>query len=199
MKTVCVLGSPRPGGNSSTLAKRLCDRIGGNGSEVRTFALNKLEYRGCQACMACKTRLDRCVLEDDVTEILAAVHRADVLILATPVYFGDVSSQMKGFIDRMYSFLVPDYRTILEKSRLRPGKKLVFVQVQGRPVEGNFADVFPRYDEFFRWYGFEERHLVRSWGVREPGEVAERVDVMARVEEVARALTAGPGTRSAPG
>jgi multimeric flavodoxin WrbA len=188
MKIVCVLGSPRRNGNSSTLAQAVCEQIGSPGSNVQTVYLNGLGYKGCQACMVCKTKLDRCVLVDDLTEVLAAVAEADVLILATPVYFGDVPSQMKGFIDRMYSYLVPDYRTNQEKSRLRAGKKLVFIQVQGRPDESKFADVFPRYEEFFDWYGFTERHLVRGWGLREPGEVKGREDVMTQAREVARRI-----------
>ena len=185
MKTVCVLGSPRPTGNSATIAKHLCDTIEARGAEAKTFALNTLSYRGCQACMACKTKLDRCVLEDDLTEVLDSLRDADVLLMATPVYFGDVTSQMKGFIDRLYSYLTPDYRTSPDKSRFLPGKKLVFIQVQGRPDESKFSDVFPRYADFFDWYGFKERHLVRCWGVRDLGEVDKRKDVLAMAEAVA--------------
>ena len=49
-------------------------------------------------------------------------------------------------------------------SRLDPGKTLVFVQTQGHPDEKEFADVFPRYDFFFKWYGFTESHLLRACG-----------------------------------
>ncbi len=94
MKLLCVLGSPRENGNSSTLARRLCETAEGMGAEVATYSLNKLKYRGCQGCMACKSKLDHCALEDDLTEVLDAVYGADALVLASPVYYGDVSSQM---------------------------------------------------------------------------------------------------------
>lgn len=191
MKTVCVLGSPRPKGNSQTIAGYFCDKIESLGSEVQTFALNKMTYRGCQACMTCKTKLDRCVLKDDLTVVLDSLRKADVLVMATPVYFSDVTSQMKGFIDRMYSFLMPDYRTGSDKSRFAPGKKLVFIQVQGRPDENKFADVFPRYEEFFDWYDIKERYLIRCWGVRDLGEAKEHKEVFQRAEEVATQIMAG--------
>ncbi len=190
MKTICVLGSPRPNGNSSTLAKYFCDAMENFGSAVRTFALNKLTYRGCQACMACKTTLDRCILKDDLTEVLDSLREADLLVMATPVYFSDVTSQMKGFIDRLYSFLVPDYRTNPEKSRLSPDKKLVFIQVQARPDERKFADVFPRYEEFFDWYGLKERYHLRCWGVRELGEINNQGEVFVRADDVAKQIMA---------
>ena len=107
MKIVCLLGSPREKGNSAIVANRFCATAERLGAGVQVFALNKLEYRGCQACMACKTKLDHCVLEDDLTEVLEAVRETDVLVLASPVYYGDLSSQMKGFIDRSYSYLAP--------------------------------------------------------------------------------------------
>ncbi len=56
MKIVCLLGSPRPKGNSTAMAARFCETAEGLGAEVTTFALNKLKYRGCQACMTCKTK-----------------------------------------------------------------------------------------------------------------------------------------------
>jgi len=188
MKTLCVLGSPRTNGNSNTIAKHFCDRLQRLGAEVQTFALNKMNFRGCQACMVCKTKLDRCVLEDDLTPVLDAVRETDLLVMATPVYFGDITSQLKGFVDRMYSFFTPDYRTSSQKSRLAPGKKLVFIQVQGRPDEKKFADIFFRYGEFWDWYGINERYQIRSWGIRELGEIAKDKEVFKKADEVAKRL-----------
>ena len=90
MKIVCLLGSPRPKGNSTAMAGKFCETALGLGAEVTTFALNKLKYRGCQACMTCKTKLEKCVLKDDLAEVLDAIRNAEVLVLATPIYFSDI-------------------------------------------------------------------------------------------------------------
>lgn len=190
MKVVCLLGSPRLKGNSATIAKCFCEIAEKQGAEVQTFALNKLKYRGCQACMTCKTKLDRCVLEDDLTEVLDALREAHVVVMASPVYYGDVSSQLKGFIDRTYSYLTPDYATSGNPSRLPPGKKLVFILTQGQPDEDRFADVFPRYAYFFKWYGFNDNHVIRACGVMEKGDVKERPDVLKLAEETAKSVLA---------
>ena len=194
MKTVCVLGSPRPKGNSTTLAQHFCNKIEDLGASVQTFALNQMTFKGCQACMTCKTKLDKCVLEDDLTEVLDALREADVIVMATPVYFSDVTSQMKAFIDRVYSFLTPDYRESSEKSRFSPGKALVFIQVQGRPDENKFADIFPRYEEFFDWYGIKQRYLIRAWGVRNLGEIDAHREVFQQAEDVAARIMAAKKT-----
>jgi multimeric flavodoxin WrbA len=83
MKIVSVLGSPRENGNSTTIANRFCTTAQTFSVEVKSFVLDNLEFRGCQGCMACKTKLDRCALDDDdLTEVLDAVREADVLVLA---------------------------------------------------------------------------------------------------------------------
>ena len=187
---MCLLGSPREKGNSAAIANRFCYTAEKLGAEVQTFALNKLEYRGCQGCMACKTKLDRCVLEDDLTEVLEAVRETDVLVLATPVYFWDVTSQLKAFLDRTYSYLVPDFMTNPNRSRLPSGKKLVFIQVQGHPDESMFNNVFPKFDYFFKGYGFSATHLIRACGVREPG-MKHAKDVMKLAEETAEKICNG--------
>jgi multimeric flavodoxin WrbA len=191
MKIVALLGSPRPNGNSATIAKRFCDTAQKLGAEVRTFVLNKLEYRGCQGCMMCKTKLDKCVLEDDLTQVLDAIRDSDILVLASPVYFWDVSGQLKTFIDRTYSYLVPDFKTKPVKSRLAPGKKLVFILAQGNPDESLFTNIFPKFDFFFKMNGFSDTHLVRACGVQEPGDVAGRLDVIGQAEDLARRLCEG--------
>jgi multimeric flavodoxin WrbA len=188
MKIICLLGSPREKGNSSTIAKRFCNTAEKLGAEVKTFSLNKLEYRGCQGCMACKTRLDRCAVEDDLTEVLEAIRETDVLVLASPVYYWDVSSQLKAFLDRTFSYLVPDFITNPNKSRLTAGKKLVFILAQANPDEGSFTDIFPKFDYFFKSYGFSDTHLIRACGVSEAGEVEARQDVMRLVEETAESM-----------
>lgn len=185
-KIVCLLGSPRPKGNSTTIAKRFCESAEKLGAQVTTFALNKLTYKGCQACMTCKTKLDKCVVKDDLAQVLDSIRDADILVMATPTYYADVSGQMKCFIDRTFSYLVPDYMTNSNPSRLSSGKKLVFIQTQGQPEESMYADVFPRYDFFFKWYGFKDNYLIRGCGLMNAGEAEAREDVMKLAEETAR-------------
>jgi multimeric flavodoxin WrbA len=188
MKIVCLSASPRPKGNSAAIADRFCENAEKKGAVIQRFSLNKLSYRGCQACMTCKTKLDRCVLKDDLAEVLDAVRDADVLVMATPVYYGEVSSQLKGFIDRTFSYLVPDYITSASPSRLKSGKRMVFIQTQGQPDAKQFADIFPRYDYFFKWYGFTDNLLIRGCGLMNAGDAPARSDIMEAADKTADLL-----------
>lgn len=186
-QTVCLLGSPRRGGNSDVLAARFCDRAAANGATVDTVALSDLTFHGCRNLFHCKNDLTHCGQLDDLTSVLEQVANAQILVLASPVYFTNVSGVMKQAIDRFFSFFVPDYTTARQKSRLGTGRTLVFVQTQGEP-EGRYADLMDSYQASFDGLGFTERHLIRAWGVREPGEVAQHAQFLERCDSVAEKI-----------
>ena len=188
MEIISLLGSPRTSGISTTIANRLTATAAGLGAKTQSFELNRLIYRGCQGCYVCKTTLDHCVLDDDLDGVLQVVAEADALVLATPVYYGDVTGQLKCFIDRTFSWLKPDYIGNPRPSRLTPGKKLVFVMSQGNPDENLFADIFPRYAKFFAWLGFTESRLVRACGVGPATVDAAPEAALKKAEETAREL-----------
>ncbi len=197
-RVVCLLGSPRKSGNSAQMAGALCASAASAGAQVTTFALNALAYRGCQGCLACKGKTEACVLKDDLTPVLEAVRTCDVLVLATPVYFGEVTAQLKGFIDRCYSYLTPDYAFNKEqRTRLAPGKTLCFVIAQGHPREDLFTDIFPRYAYFFNWLGFNHSRLLRACKVYHLGDALKRAEVLDEASALGRELATGSAAEAA--
>lgn len=192
MNILCLHGSPRKKGNSADMARIFLDAAREAGAEVESVHLNGLEAKGCQACFACKGASEVCVLEDGLTPVLASARACDVLVLATPVYFGEVSAQLKTFIDRTFSFLTPEYARDKEhRSRLAPGKTLIFLIAQGHPREDLFADIFPRYQYFFNWLGFTKSHVVRACGVYHPGDVPARPDLVKELAALGRRIVSG--------
>lgn len=189
MKIVSLLGSPRAKGNSSTIANRFTETAARLGAETVTYELNRLTFSGCQGCYACKKGLDQCVLEDGLTEVLAAVREADVVVLASGVYFGNVTAQLKAFIDRCFSYFKPDFHISPQPTRLTP-KKLVFVITQGNPDEASFADIFAGYDPFLKWLGFDDTRLIRACGIGPMSVDAVPEKVLRQAEEAARSLVA---------
>jgi multimeric flavodoxin WrbA len=196
MEIVCLLGSPRPGGNSATIARRFMETAAALGAGIRIFELNRLNVKGCQGCWSCKKKYEMCVVEDDLKDALEEIPKADVLVLATPIYCREITAQLKCFIDRSFSYLRPDYLTNPHPSRLPPGKKLVFIITQGFPDEGRFAEIFPRYDNFLRpRIGFAESFLIRACGVGTSGEIDVPEKFLRQAEDLARAIVASMGDR----
>lgn len=183
MKIVAVLGSPRPQGNSSTLAHKFLDTAKELGADVRTYHLNVMDFQGCQGCGACKTGNEACILEDDLHPVLEAVKYADVFLLASPVYFGDISGQLKCFFDRTYSFITPEFT-----SRVTPGNKAVLVLAQAQADENQFNDIFPRYQRWLTLYGYTSIQLLRAVGVKEPGDIQKQTPVLDQAAALAREI-----------
>jgi multimeric flavodoxin WrbA len=191
MNIVALYGSPNKKGNSAALAGRFMEKAAELGAGTKGYYLNTLNIKGCQACMGCKTKKDHCVVKDDLADVLDAVKDADVLVLATPVYFGDVTAQMKAFIDRTYSYLVPDFLNSPEPSRLKPGKRMVFIQTQAQTNPDIFNDIYPKYELFLNMMGFKDNILIRACGVSGPGEAAAKPELMAQAEDVAYEVVKG--------
>ncbi len=190
MKVISLLGSPRHDGNSTTIAKRFIETANRLGAETETVELTRLVYRGCQACGSCKTTRERCALKDDLTGVLEAVEASDLVVLATPVHCGDLPGQVKCFVDRTYSFMVPDYVSNPKCSRLSPGKRCALIITQGAPEEEMFGDIPKRYSGFLtRVLALSEIRVIRACGVGGGGldkGVPEKF--LEQAEETARAM-----------
>ena len=187
-KVACVLGSPRKNGNTATVAARFAETAQSLGAQTQTFVLNELSFKGCQACMACKTGSDKCVVKDDLADVLDAAREADVLVMASPIYFAHMTGQMKCFIDRTYSFFVPDFFNADKPTRLAPGKKCVLILAQADPNGGHF-DIYPEFAEILQWMGYET-HKIRGLGwLHEAGD-AELKDALQQAQDLAKQVLA---------
>lgn len=103
MKITAFNGSPRKGGNTEQLIKEVFKSIEPHGIETEIVQVGGNLLRGCQSCYGCfRTRNGKCVFNDDrMNEFIAKVHQSDAIILASPTYYGEVSAEMKAFIDRL--------------------------------------------------------------------------------------------------
>ena len=189
MKIISLLGSPRQNSNSAAIAARFTETAVSLGATAKTIVLNDLTYRGCQGCLACKTKSDKCVLKDDLADVLESLKSADIIVMATPVYCSDVPGHVKCFIDRTYSYMKPNYLSDSNPSRVPPGKKFIFILTQGAPVEDLFADIPQRYTAFLkRSMGFGDTYLIRGVGVGGGGTVGVPEQHLQKAEELARLL-----------
>jgi len=102
MKVVAFNGSARKDGNTAILVRRVFAELEKEGIETELVQFAGQTIRGCTACRGCfKNKNQRCVVETDiVNDCIAKMVAADGIILASPTYFADVSTEMKALIDR---------------------------------------------------------------------------------------------------
>jgi len=110
MKKVIVIStSLRQGSNSDMLADKFVEGAKAAGHDVEKISLAGKNIQFCKGCLACQ-QLGRCVINDDVNDIMARVLKADVVAWATPIYYYEMSGQMKTLIDRMNAMYPLDYQ-----------------------------------------------------------------------------------------
>lgn len=105
-KIIIIDGGPRRSMNTAKLLQRFAEgaqSVGGD-IEVKTIRLYDLDYKGCMSCMACKLKgkaMNICRFKDALAPVLEEISIADGLVLGSPIYFGDVTGQMRAFLERL--------------------------------------------------------------------------------------------------
>ncbi len=105
MKIVAFNGSPRKKWNTATLLIKVLEGAATRGAETNLIHLYDLDYKGCISCFACKTiggkSYGKCAVQDDLAPIFSMLEQTDAIILGSPIYWGDVSGEMKSFMERL--------------------------------------------------------------------------------------------------
>jgi len=109
MKVVVISTSLRAHSNSDALANEFIRGAQDAGHNVEKISLVDKNIQFCKGCLACQ-KLGKCVIKDDVNDIMAKVLNADVVVWATPIYYYEMSGQMKTLIDRMNAMYSQDYK-----------------------------------------------------------------------------------------
>ena len=108
-KVLVIQTSLRAKSNSDRLAEELIRGAKEAGHEVENISLKGKEIRFCIGCLACQ-KTQKCVQKDDAVQIAEKVKNADTLVFVTPIYYYEMTGQMKTMIDRANALFVKDYK-----------------------------------------------------------------------------------------
>lgn len=103
MKVLAINGSYRRNGNTSTLIHAALAEARAIGAETETIQIADLKFTGCRGCYGCKLKgkpQEYCVIKDDLQGVIRKAMDCDILIIGSPVYFGDVTGEVRNFINR---------------------------------------------------------------------------------------------------
>lgn len=181
--TLVILGSPRKGANSETIAMAMAEESKKKGNTIKTYRLNDLKNaRGCQGCNACKTK-GFCITKDDHAQILDNVRDADSVIIASPTYYGEVSGQLRLFMDRLYCFLDGSMKSTMPK-----GKKVAIAVTCMSGLEGakGVADWIEKV--WAKYYGQEVVGKIVRGASSAPGDAAGDAEVMKQAQAIGAKL-----------
>ena len=166
-KILILNGSPRSKGNTAMLCDALSAGARSAGHQVTRFDLHKLDIHGCLGCVkGGKDPASPCVQKDDMGLIYPAYREADIVVLASPMYYWGFSGQLKTAFDRLFAVAecFPGYAN--------PHKECALIMA----AEGNSADnwkpVLDYYHALLGFLGWQDRGQVLAGGVFEAGAVA---------------------------
>ncbi|HHZ19701.1 MAG TPA: hypothetical protein GX391_04195 [Firmicutes bacterium] len=160
MKAVCIIGSPNEYGNTAFVVDQIIDGMIETDIKVERLALGKMEINYCQGCKICDTTR-RCVQRDDMDALIKTIEDADILLVASPSYWGNVSGQLKVFFDRC----LPLFDPRSGQTRFPQGKAGIAVAVSASADATESANVIKAIERFFGYLGITPIQRITIEGV----------------------------------
>ncbi len=172
-----ILGSPHPHGNTAVLLDAFMKGARDAGAETVLLEITRLDISGCNACNKCQDTGD-CVMMDDMTKVYDSIERADVVVLATPLYFSGMSSQLKAVIDRGQCLW----------HRERKGRGLMdkhgYLLAVGAMENANFKNVLSEVRSYFIGVGISYQGEVTVPGIESEGDILTHTSDLSRAYEM---------------
>lgn len=164
-KIIILNGSPRKNGNTAGLTEAFRKGAESNGNTVTEFFLDSMNIHGCKGCFGGgKNPESPCVQKDDMDKIYSVYREADIVVLASPLYYWGISGQLKCAFDRLFAVAEcdPNYRN--------PQKESVLVMA----AEGNgFEETLFWYDNLEKHIGWKNIGKVLCSGVMSVGDIKD--------------------------
>lgn len=137
MKVIAINGSPRKNGNTAEMLKRALEGAKENGAKTKIYNLYELEFTGCVSCFACKKKgkdcKGLCVIKDDLKDVLEEILKCDALLIGSPIYFSDVTGEVRSFLERLL-FPITSYNKG-ERELLKGSIPSAFIYTMNVPFE----------------------------------------------------------------
>lgn len=182
MKVLGISGSPRKGGNTEIMLKKVLEPLEEAGIETELIQVGGKAIRGCTACQKCAEMQNQtCVItKDPVNEIIQKMIEADGIVLGSPTYFTDVTAEMKALIDRA------GYVTLVNDRLLKHKVGAAVVAVR----RGGATHVFDTMNHFFQ---ISQMFVVGStyWNMcygLKAGEVSSDEEGMANMTDLGESM-----------
>ncbi|MGD8715891.1 MAG: flavodoxin family protein [Desulfobacterales bacterium] len=172
-KMVIIRGSPRKNGNSASLAKQVEYGAKSMRAETQSFYLHGMNIEPCTACDTCREKPEvNCVIDDDMQIIYPAVRLAEVIVIASPIYWFTVSAQTKLFMDRCYGLWEP-------QGYLLAGKRIgiVLSYADPDPFVSGAVNALRTFQDMVNYIGAEIVGMVYG-SARRAGEIKRNKELM---------------------
>ncbi len=169
---IILVGSQRKGGNTDLLAKAFAEGASLN-NNVEIISVADCKVNPCTGCNCCfDSKKNACVQNDDMQEIYIKLSTADVVAVASPVYFYGLSAQLKAIIDRLHNPLRDSFNI----------KKTALLLTAGASLPAVFDAIKVQYDLILNYFNLESVGEICVRKVRNIGDIADSPELMQAYE-----------------
>lgn len=188
MKVLGIFGSPRKGGNTDTLLEEFLKGAEKEGAEIERLHLVNYNITPCKECHGCDDT-GVCVIQDDMQKIYPKIIEADIVVLASPIFFYGVSGWAKAFIDRFQAFWARKY-LLKDPSLNKVGKKRkgFLISVGATKGERVFEGAILTVKYFFDVINAEYKGELVFRNVEKRGDILKHPDALSQAFEAGRRL-----------
>lgn len=165
MKNILVIvGSARKNGNTDLLANAFIDGANSAGNLVTKVFLADKQVNGCNGCNACR-KVGYCIQKDDMKDIYPLIKKADMIVLASPLYYWTISARIKAFIERLYAIAENDDNPPFGRYEKYPEKECVLLVSAADNFFWTFEQVTSYYQfTLINYLGWKDRGMILAGG-----------------------------------
>lgn len=188
MKVLGIIGSPRIGSNTDLLLDEVLRGARERGAETEKLLVDKLRIEPCREYYGC-LRDGKCVIRDDMDGVYPKLLDADVVIVASPMFFYGLTAQLKALIDRCQALWARKY--VLKQAPPDSGRKGAFIGVGATKGKQLFDGSILTVKYFFQAIGVQYTDELLVRGVDDRGAIRGRPEALANAFELGRRLAQG--------
>ena len=189
MKIIGISGSPRRRGNTETLLDRALEEAENNGADIKKFILNELNFSACRECENIR-RDGVCIVEDDWQKIFLEIENADVIVIASPIFFGSISAQTKMFIDRFQCLWLAKY--IFKTLKPQKKKTGAFICVEATRRQDFFDNAKSIVKNFFATIDADYIEELFCPGIDKKGAVTASPECLKKAGKIGKKIIPEP-------
>lgn len=191
MKVLGIFGSPRRGGNTDLLLEEALKGAEKEGAEVERIYISDLRMTSCTACHGCD-ETGKCIVQDEMQEIYPKLLEADIILLASPIFFYGISGWAKALVDRSQALWSRKY-LVKHPSLGKEGKKRKGFFISAGATKGQkvFDGAILTVKYFFDTFNAEYVGELVFRGIDAKGDILKHPDALRQAFETGRRLVQG--------
>jgi multimeric flavodoxin WrbA len=181
MRAVCIIGSPRSNGSTAYVIDKIIEGMKENNIEVNRYCLGNMKINYCLGCKKCY-EYGKCIQNDDFDTIMKDLFVADIVVIGSPSYWGDITGQLKVFFDRNTLYCDTNENRV----EVPKGKKGISVAIRAGKSERENIHIIESIEHYYGHLGISPIGSVSITGVDTISDLMDKSNEINNAYEIGK-------------